>query len=257
MVWTRSTHICQTEPQQAHLTEASEDGEFGLAERHRVIRRQASSRSAHRACLRDHWARRQACASLPRKRSCFLCPHSQRTPALHPTRQLRSPGSALSVTSGAKVTVTINKAPKSQPAAPCLFPARDRDKLISSIQVRSSCPADANGLTWPCQPQGCRRRRSPEWQEFLEAGKKVESVLLSTWGTPSRAGCPSHPSCLSSPGTLLLQPPPLLWNSVSFPECHAVSQLCRCVCTSHPSLSLGFSICKMGWPQPLGGMGRI
>lgn len=61
----------------------------------------------------------------------LLHPVSQKDP-LGPHTAAKAFGQCC-VTSGVKVIVTINGALKSQPAAPCLFPARDLDKLIGLI----------------------------------------------------------------------------------------------------------------------------
>lgn len=85
------------------------------------------------ACLQDHWMEilthgaSGSLASLVRAHAGCPTPHAA-APA---------PGS--SVTSGAKVIVTINGTPKSLPDDPCLFPA-------SLIRVRSSCP---HRCQWP------------------------------------------------------------------------------------------------------------
>lgn len=66
--------------------------------------------------------------------------------ACRPVPYAATPAAGSSVTSGAKVIVTINGTPKSLPDAPCLFPARGLDKSTSLIRVRSSCP---HRCQWP------------------------------------------------------------------------------------------------------------
>lgn len=134
---------------------------------------------SHLCCLRGPLGKKSRVCQPHLKEIMLPAPPPQEDP--YPAPHMAAVASRqCCVTSGVKVIVTINKAPKSQTAAPCLFPARDRDKLISFIRVCSSCRDNANGLTWSCQPQGCCG--CPEWHEFLEAGAKVESALFSTWG---------------------------------------------------------------------------
>ena len=108
------------------------------------------------------------------------------------------------VTSGVKVVVTVNGAPKSQPAAHCLFPARDPDKLISSIPVCSS--RRAGPKAW-LSLRGCRKHR--EWHKFLAGGTRAESALFSTWGTPTPCQVPCPPQLPLWPLAHTTPPPPV------------------------------------------------
>lgn len=66
----------------------------------------------------------QSVPAPPERDHASWTPHPKRRPALHPHPATGASGQCC-VTSGVKVIATINGAPKSQPAAPCLFPARD------------------------------------------------------------------------------------------------------------------------------------